>query len=158
MMVCLSDFEADMGATTVVPGSHRHPAPDLTRDVEEQVAEIGSGLLPLTARAGSALFWESRTWHRQGAATSDQDRVSLGSSWALHFIKPQDFFPAIVHDDVHETLTERDKELLGYRVVREYSGAIAPRNPDDRRSNTNVRYPFVPELVRGGSRKAVPLR
>ena len=156
-MICLSDFEADMGATEVVPGSHRYPSPDLRADPEEQVQSIGSTLVPLTAKAGSVLIWESRTWHRQGAATSDRTRVSIGTSWAVHFIKPPDFFPAIVHDDVYETLTEADKEVLGFRVVREYGGAIAPRTPTDTRSNLNVRYPYVPELVKGGTKTAVPL-
>ena len=143
-MVCLSDFEAEMGATQVVPGSHRRPAPDVTMEAAAQAASVGAELVPLTAKAGSVLFWESRTWHCQGASTSDKTRISIGSSWALHFIKPQDFFPAIVHDDVYEALTEADKDLLGFRVIREYAGAIAPRTPTDTRSNLNVRYPYVP--------------
>lgn len=156
-MICLSDFEADMGATLVAPGSHRFPAPVLRTDPNEQLRDIGSGLVPLTAKAGSALFWESRTWHCQGGSTSDKTRVSLGIHWAQHFIKPQDFYPAIVHDDVYGTLTDADKDLLGFKVVKEYAGAIAPRTPDDRRTNTNVRHPYVPELVKGGARHAVPL-
>ena len=157
MMICLSDFEADMGATVIAPGSHRFPLPQLDADPAEQVKEIGSELVPLTAPAGSALFWESRTWHGQGGSTSDKARVSIGSIWAQHFVKPQDFFPAIVHDDVYETLTDADKEVLGFRVVREFGGAIGPRSPGDRRSNLNVRYPYIPELGKGGSKRAVPL-
>jgi ectoine hydroxylase-related dioxygenase (phytanoyl-CoA dioxygenase family) len=157
MMICLSDFQADMGATLVVPESHRFPLPRLDADPADQVKAIGSELVPLTAPAGSALFWESRTWHGQGGSTSDQARVSIGCAWAQHFIKPQDFFPAVVHDDVYETLTDADKEVLGFRVVREFGGAIGPRWPSDRRSNLNVRYPYIPELVKGGSKRAVPL-
>ena len=158
MMICLSDFEADMGATLVAPGSHRFPLPQLDGEPAEGVKEIGSELVPLTAPAGSALFWESRTWHGpQGGSTSDKARVSIGSIWAQHFVKPQDFFPAIVHDDVYETLTDADKEVLGFRVVREFGGAIGPRSPGDRRSNLNVRYPYIPELGKGGSKRAVPL-
>jgi ectoine hydroxylase-related dioxygenase (phytanoyl-CoA dioxygenase family) len=157
MMICLSDFEADMGATLVAPGSHRFPLPQLDAEPADQVKEIGSELVPLTAPAGSALFWESRTWHSQGGSTSDKTRVSIGCAWANHFIKPQDFFPSIVHDDVYDTLTDADKEVLGFRVVREFGGAIGPRSPGDRRSNLNVRYPYIPELVKGGSRRAIPL-
>ena len=157
MMICLSDFEADMGATVIAPGSHRFPLPQLDADPAEQLKEIGSELVTLTAPAGSALFWESRTWHGQGGSTSDKSRVSIGSIWAQHFVKPQDFFPAIVHDDVYETLTDADKEVLGFRVVREFGGAIGPRSPGDRRSNLNVRYPYIPELGKDGSKRAVPL-
>lgn len=111
----------------------------------------------MTATAGSAPLWECRTWHSQGASTSDKARVSIGSAWAQHFIKPQAFFPAIVHDDVYDTLTDADKEVLGFGIVREFSGAIGPRSPGDRRSNLNVRYLYIPELVKGGSKHAIPL-
>ena len=157
MMICLSDFESDMGATLVAPGSHRFPSPRLDADPTGQMKEIGSELVPMTATAGSALFWESRTWHSQGGSTSDKARVSIGCAWAQHFIKPQDFFPAIVHDDVYETLTDADKDVLGFRVVREFGGAIGPRSPGDDRSNLNVRYPYIPELVKGGTKHAIPL-
>lgn len=157
MMICLSDFEADMGATLVAPGSHRFPSPRLGSDPADQLKEIGSEFVPLTATAGSALFWESRTWHSQGGSTSDKARVSIGSAWAQHFIKQQDFFPALLHDDVYDTLTDADKEVLGFRVVRHFGGAIGPRSPGDRRSNLNVRYPYIPELVKGGSKRAIPL-
>lgn len=84
--------------------------------------------------------------------------ISIGTSWAVHFIKPQDFFPAIIHDDVYETLTDADKDVLGFRVVREDCGAIGPRTPSDTRSNLNVRYPYIPELLKGGSKTPVPLK
>lgn len=157
MMICLSDFDSDMGATLVAPGSHRFPSPRIGVDPDDQVQQIGSELLPMTATAGSALLWECRTWHSQGASTSDKARVSIGSAWAQHFIKPQAFFPAIVHDDVYDTLTDADKEVLGFGIVREFSGAIGPRSPGDQRSNLNVRYPYIPELVKGGSKHAIPL-
>ena len=146
MMVCLSDFTADMGATEVVPGSHRFPPPDLHQDPDEQLAERDAEFVPITAPAGSVALWESRTWHRQGTSTSDRDRISIGCAWALHFIKPQVFFPAAVHDDVYETLTDEDKRLLGFEVIREYAGAIGPRYRGDRRANLNVSRPYVPEL------------
>ncbi|MFD2469073.1 phytanoyl-CoA dioxygenase family protein [Amycolatopsis silviterrae] len=149
MMVCLSDFTPDMGATEVVPGSHRFPAPDLQRSPEEQVAERDAEFMPITAPAGSVALWESRTWHRQGTSTSDQDRISIGCAWALHFIKPQTFFPAVVHDDVYDTLSDEDKRVLGFEVVREYAGAIGPRYRGDRRANLNVSYPYIPELKPG---------
>jgi len=58
---------------------------------------------------------------------------------------------------VYETLTDADKEVLGFRIVREFGGAIGPRSPGDQRSNLNVRYPYIPELVKGGSKRAIPL-
>ncbi|WP_336953222.1 phytanoyl-CoA dioxygenase family protein [Sphingobium aromaticivastans] len=157
VMTCLSDFEAEMGATRIVPGSHLGPSPDMTLERDEAVAAIGGALVPLTARAGSALIWESRTWHCQWASTSPRTRVSIGSVYGVHFVKPQDVYPAIIHDDVYETLSEEEKRLLGFEVAFEYGGRIAPRRPDDTRSNTNARYPYIPELRRGGTKQAVPI-
>lgn len=157
IMTCLSDFEAEMGATRIVPGSHLHPSPDMTLERDEAVAAIGGALVPLTAKAGSALIWESRTWHCQWASTSPKTRKSIGTVYGVHFVKPQDVYPAIIHDDVYETLTEEEKRLLGFEVAFEYGGRIAPRRPDDQRSNTNARYPYVPELRRGSPKRAVPL-
>ena len=150
MMICLSDFEADMGATLVAPGSHRFPLPQLDGGAGRAGQRDRLGACAADGPGGSALFWESRTWHGQGGSTSDKARVSIGSIWAQHFVKPQDFFPAIVHDDVYETLTDADKEVLGFRVVREFGGAIGPRSPGDRRSNLNVGTPTYRSWAKAG--------
>jgi ectoine hydroxylase-related dioxygenase (phytanoyl-CoA dioxygenase family) len=157
MMICLSDFEAEMGATLVAPGSHTWPAPDIQGDPDEQCRKIGSELVPLEAKAGSALFWEGRTWHCAGGSTSDKTRVSLGIGWAPHFVKPQEFYPAVLQDDVYETISDADKQMLGFNVIHGSSGAIAPRSPADKRTNHNIRYPYVPELRVGGTKHAVPM-
>lgn len=157
MMVCLSDFEAEMGATLVTPGSHQSPAPRLDSDPDQQARAIGSELVPLEAKAGSALFWEGRTWHAAGASTSDRTRVSLGLGWAQHFVKPQEYYSAVLQDNVYESLSEADKSLLGFDVYKESGGAIAPRHPGDTRTNTNIRHPYVPELRRQGTKHAVPM-
>jgi len=45
---------------------------------------------------------------------------------------------------------------MGFEIVQEYTGRIFPRSPDDTRRNTNARYPYIPELRRGGDKHAVP--
>jgi len=154
--LCLSDYEAAMGATCIVPGSHRHPSPDLAADPETAAASIGSVLLPMEAKAGSALIFESRTWHCQGEATADRLRSAIATVYGMHFVKPQDFYPAIIHDDVYEILSEADREMLGFTVHYEYGGRIAPRHPQDRRANTNAAFPYIPELRRGSALRAIP--
>lgn len=157
VLVCLSDFDEDMGATNVVPGSHRHGSPDLNCDPREAAKKIGSRLLPMVAQAGDALVFESRTWHCQGTSTSSKVRMSIATLYAMHFVKPQDFYPAVMHDDVYETLSGADRDMLGFKVHYEYAGRIAPRNPTDFRTNTNAHYPYVPELSDGGANRAVAL-
>jgi ectoine hydroxylase-related dioxygenase (phytanoyl-CoA dioxygenase family) len=156
VLICLSDFDADMGATCVVPGSHRHAAPDLALDPQKAAEDIGSVLLPMEAKAGSALIFESRTWHCQGDATSDKLRASVGTVYGMHFMKPQDFYPAVIHDDVYDRLSEADRDMLGFKVHYEYAGRIGPRHAQDVRANTNARFPYIPELRRDGAAQAVP--
>ncbi|WP_311269577.1 phytanoyl-CoA dioxygenase family protein [Sphingobium sp. WCS2017Hpa-17] len=148
VIVALSDYEADMGATNVVPGSHRHPSPDMSLSAEDAAASIGSALLPMECKPGDAMILDSRTWHCQGSSTSEKVRMMIGTVYAMHFVKPQDVYPAAITDTVYDHLTQADKEMLGFKVNFEYAGRIAPRRPDDLRTNTNACFPYIPELRR----------
>jgi ectoine hydroxylase-related dioxygenase (phytanoyl-CoA dioxygenase family) len=157
IFVVLSDFDADMGATRLVPGSHRMAPPKIAPHPQTGGAYNPEPIetVAVTAQAGAALIWESRTWHCSGASTSDKTRYAISNVYALHFMKPQDIYPAVLHDDVCNSLTAEEKRMLGFEVAFEYAGRIAPRNPTDTRSNTNCRFPYVPELRRGSPRRAV---
>jgi hypothetical protein len=144
ILVCLSDFEEDMGATLIAPGTHRLPPP---WDVpgSERVA-----LLPAIAQAGDALMWEGRTWHAGGAHRSDKTRFGIATWYNLAGITPDHIYTSSLHDDVYDTLTVKELEVLGFRVQlnNTYINRIAPRNPHDRQRNTNRPTPYVPELHR----------
>lgn len=158
-MVALSDFEGDMGATQVVPGSHLSGrAPGIAINPETGKAETLETVdtVPAVCRAGSAIIFESRLWHFQGTATSDKTRLSILNGYCMHFIRAQDDYVASLHDDVYQELSEEERRMLGFEVVTEYTGRYYPRYPGDERSNTNARYPFIPELRRGGSKHARP--
>lgn len=155
--ICLSDWDAEMGATNVVPGSHQLGAPDFMRSADDVVEEVGGALVPMTGKIGDVLIFESRTWHCQGDSVSPKTRISAANVYALHCMKPQDFYPAILHDDVYETLTDEDKDMLGFKVAFGYGGRIGARNPTDPRANTNLQFPYIPELRRGGAKQALPL-
>lgn len=159
IFVPLSDFDADMGATRLVPGSHLRTPPRIEPHPTTGGAYNPDPIegIPAVATAGSAIMWESRTWHCSGASTSDKVRYSVATVYAMHFVKPQDFYPAMLHDDVYETLSEEERRMLGFEVHFEYAGRIGPRHPADTRCNTNCRHPYVPELRRGGSQRAVPV-
>lgn len=158
-MVALSDFEADMGATRVVPGSHlgqRYPGIEYNPQTAKAETTESAQSVAAECRAGSAIIFESRLWHFQGTATSGKARYSILNGYCMHFIRPQDDYVASLHDDVYESLSDDERRMLGFEVVSEYTGRVFPRFPGDRRANTNARYPYIPELRRGGDRHAEP--
>jgi len=157
-MVALSDFEEDMGATRFVPGSHHWPNPQIRRNREtgQLETETRDDAVPVTLKAGSAIIFESRVWHHQGVSTSDRTRLSILNGYCQHFMKAQENFAASLHDDVYETLSEEERAMFGFKVEMQYGGHMFARSPDDRRLNTNIRYPYIPELRRYGDRRAAP--
>lgn len=158
-MVAVSDFEDDMGATRVVPGSHlfdRRPEFTIDPQTGKAVSSEQVATVPAVCRAGSAIIFESRLWHFQGNATSDKTRLSILNGYCMHFIRAQDDYIASLHDNVYEAMTEEERAMMGFELISEYAGRVYPRFPGDRRANTNARYPYIPELRRGGERHAEP--
>lgn len=158
-MVALTDFEESMGATRVVPCSHmfgRNPKIEVDPATGKAVSPENVNTVAATCRAGDAIIFESRLWHFQGTATSDKPRMSVLNGYCMHFIRAQDDYLASLHDDVYDDLSQAERQMLGFEIVSDYTGRVFPRNPEDRRSNTNARYPYIPELRRGGAKRAVP--
>ena len=151
---CLSDFEEDMGATRVVPGSHRGPAPVV--DWVEGKGNVAGGeyeTLPVICRAGDMFGMESRLWHQSGASTSDKTRLCATVVWSQFWLKPINNYPQTLHDEVYASLSSEELDLLGFKC--DAAGLFEPRYPGDRQS-TNRTEPYIPELRHGIPRRSVP--
>jgi ectoine hydroxylase-related dioxygenase (phytanoyl-CoA dioxygenase family) len=156
-MLPLSAFEESMGATRFVPGAHLGDGPDFGRAATGALANLGEVTsVPAEMEPGDVCFFDSRVWHGQGASTSDKTRWSVVGNYAVHWWRPYDNYPAILQDAVYEAMSAQERELFGFKFVRLGSGLTAPRSAEDRRYNTNVQMPFVPELRRGSSARATP--
>jgi ectoine hydroxylase-related dioxygenase (phytanoyl-CoA dioxygenase family) len=143
VFLCLSDFEAEMGATLIAPGTHLGPRPRF--DASDAEVELH----PAVAKAGDAIIWEGRTWHGAGPHSSDRTRYAIASGYGLSAVTPNDLYACSLHDRVYETLTPEELAVLGFHAEQSgYSGRIAPRNPFDRRTNVNRARPYIPELRR----------
>jgi hypothetical protein len=145
-MLCLVDFEEVMGATRVVPKSHLGAYPNQAFETKRGVYNPEPiDTVAVEAPAGSAIIFESRTWHQSGISTSDRTRYSLSTLWQQSWVKPMDYIVENLHDEVYRTLSETELLLLGFKA--EPSGRIEASAPGARQ-NTNRKTPYVPELRR----------
>jgi len=107
-MFALSDFTADLGATRVVPGSHRWS--DYTRRAVDD--EVVAAVMP----AGSGLLYTGRVLHGGGAnVTTDEWRFGLHLSFVLGWLTPEEAGPLGTPWEVARELPARAQQLLGWR-------------------------------------------
>lgn len=120
ILLALSDFTEEVGATRVIPGSHRwedfHRQPD--------PAETVGAVMP----AGSAVLYLGKTVHGAGAnVTTDEWRRGLHMSFCLGWLTPEEASPIGVPWEIARTYPPRVQRMLGYASPARAEGA-APTN------------------------------
>ena len=110
-LFAISDFTAEVGATRVVPGSHRWD--DYARRATPD--EVCQAVMP----AGSGLIYTGRVLHGGGAnVTADAWRFGLHVSYVLGWLTPEEAGPLGVSWDEVAHLSEQAQRLLGWRCSR----------------------------------------
>jgi ectoine hydroxylase-related dioxygenase (phytanoyl-CoA dioxygenase family) len=129
-MIALEDFDADNGATRVVPGSHRWEP-----ERQPEPHEVAVAAMP----AGAAAIYLGSTLHGGGANTSaDRRRRGMHLSYVLGWLRTEENQFLSVPADVVKTLPRRAQELLGW-VAHDaiaagggYLGTVDLRDPIER--------------------------
>jgi ectoine hydroxylase-related dioxygenase (phytanoyl-CoA dioxygenase family) len=107
IVLALSDFTEEVGATRVVPGSHLWDDFERTPNREESVAAV----MP----AGSALLYLGKTVHGAGGnVTRDSWRHGLHMSFVVGWLTPEEASPLGVPWEVARTYSARVQRMLGY--------------------------------------------
>jgi ectoine hydroxylase-related dioxygenase (phytanoyl-CoA dioxygenase family) len=115
MMLALSDFTAENGATCVVPGSHKWD--DFSREPDQQA--VVQAVMP----AGAAMLYSGKTIHGAGAnVTTDQWRFGIHLSFCLGQLTPEEALPLTVPWSAAQHCSERVKAMLGYYSIRTFDG------------------------------------
>ena len=125
MLVMLDGFTRDNGATYLLSGSHRLvDRPDEKAFYAEAVRAVGP--------AGSVLLFNSQLWHASGRNTSGTERRALTLTFTRPFFKQQMDYPRLVGYDKLASLTENQRQLVGYnsRMPASYEEWYQP--PDKR--------------------------
>jgi ectoine hydroxylase-related dioxygenase (phytanoyl-CoA dioxygenase family) len=106
----LDDFTLENGATRVVPGSHRWNS--FAPDGESHPDEVR-----VTGQRGGALVFNANIWHGGAENTTDETRWAVALGYARWFIKPSFDFAKNTPLDVYHSLTDAQKDLLGFRLM-----------------------------------------
>ncbi|MDF1723482.1 MAG: phytanoyl-CoA dioxygenase family protein [Alcanivorax sp.] len=115
IMLALSDFTEENGATRVIPGSHQWDDERMPTQEETVPAEM---------KAGSALLWLGSVYHGGGANQSDQPRTGLTMAYDLSFLRlEENHFLSIPIERVRE-LPEEMQRLLGWNASRTFLGWV----------------------------------
>ena len=120
LLIALDDFTEDVGATRVIPGSHKWPDFHRTPDPADTVAAV----MP----AGSAVLYLGKTVHAAGAnVTVDRWRRGLHVSFCLGWLTPEEASPIGVPWEIARGYSPRVQRLLGYASPARAPG-VSPTN------------------------------
>lgn len=111
IMLALSDFTVENGATRVVPGSHKWDNFDMLTDGNIDESKITQAVMP----ACSALMYTGKTIHSAGENISEDSwRFGVHLSFNLAQLTPEEALPVTVPWDVARKFPERVQHMLGY--------------------------------------------
>jgi ectoine hydroxylase-related dioxygenase (phytanoyl-CoA dioxygenase family) len=105
-MWALSEFDAENGATRVIPGSHQwgdDAAPDEGQSIAAKMSP------------GSLLLWEGATFHGAGANQTNRVRSGALIGYNLGWLRQYENQYLAVPPELARSLSPQMQELLGYK-------------------------------------------
>ena len=107
----LDDTTEEMGATRVVPGSHRLPG-DSEFTVEDTV--------PVEMTRGSVMIFSGKLFHGGGQNRSNRERRLLDLGYAVSWVRQEENQYLACPPEIARTLPESLLRLMGYRSDNGY--------------------------------------
>ncbi|MCO1386809.1 phytanoyl-CoA dioxygenase family protein [Burkholderia multivorans] len=106
-LVALSDYTEEMGATRVIPGSHKWS------DFEDRGDPVDT--IPAVMEKGDGLVFSGKLLHGGGANISNRPRRGLAMAFCPGWLVPEEAYPFVIPLEIARTLSVRAQQLLGFR-------------------------------------------
>lgn len=112
IMVAISDFTNDNGATLVIPASHQKSAPLSDWYLKKNT-------ISLECPSGSLIIFDSTLWHSAGRNITDEDRLGINHQFVRSYLKQQIDYVRALGKELIDQQMPRVQQLLGQytRVV-----------------------------------------
>jgi ectoine hydroxylase-related dioxygenase (phytanoyl-CoA dioxygenase family) len=107
--LALDDFSVDNGAMSVMPGSHL--APDAPSE-----AAFDAHAETVLPRAGDAIVFNARTFHRGGVNRTDRPRHAVTMNACRAYMRQQFDYPRLVPPELVAKLGPAGRRFLGFDV------------------------------------------
>ena len=118
----LTDFDADNGATRLVPGSHR--ADRRPRKGEQ------ADCVQAEMKAGSVVVYHGSTWHGGGDNRSDAPRLGIVANYCAGFLRQEECQLLALPRERVVDFEPRLRKLVGYGTYRGLMGHVDQRDPE----------------------------
>ncbi|MCW0182924.1 phytanoyl-CoA dioxygenase family protein [Zavarzinia sp.] len=106
LLWAMTDYTEEMGATRLVPGSHRQPDKEYT--VEDSI--------PAVMKRGSALFYTGKIYHGAGENKSDRLRQAINITYAVGWVRQEENQYLTTPIEIARTLPEDLLKVMGYQM------------------------------------------
>ena len=132
VMIPLTDFTEENGATRVIPGSHRREAvPEMLKPYDDAI--------PIPMSCGSALIYNGSLWHGGGANRSGARRIGLAIGFCVGWMRQQENQQLGIPREIAKGFSPRLRKLAGYNIYKGVYGHIDKCSPVDILDETGPR-------------------
>ena len=115
IMVAITDFTEENGATRVIPGSNHW---------DDERPPLPKETVPAAMSAGSAFMWVGSTYHGGGQNTTDAARTGVIMSYDLANLRQEENQYLSLPVDLVRQMPEELQRLVGYTLGSNYMGYV----------------------------------